>query len=172
MLDGDRTKPWAAYCHDMAGTPAEYLELVNTDGDFNFPQYTYGATPNPDDDVRTHYYRVRIDPETLLVDTAFIDDPSFSVSSGELNEGSALVTSLRYGHAHSGWAPHGAYGRGNVDLRGTPFVVAEAAFVVEGYLANGSATYSADRKIVNLTGGGHCGWIRAIGDHLQLEYAE
>ncbi len=34
-VENDGTKPWSVYCHDMSGTPTEYLTLVNTGGDYN-----------------------------------------------------------------------------------------------------------------------------------------
>ncbi len=69
----------------MAGTPREYLTLMNTGGDFNFSQYTAGGAtpgyPSPRESVRTNYYKIRIDPETLLVD---IGDGTFSITTGTL----------------------------------------------------------------------------------------
>ena len=168
QLDGDPSKPWLAYCHDMAGTPAEYLQLVNIDGDFNFSQYTAGGA-SPGSNVRSHYYRIRLDPATLLVNTAYVDDPDYSVSSGALDDG---TNSMSYAQAQACITPENDAGLANVDLTGTPFVVAENAFVTEGFRPAGGATYSADRKVVDLTGGGHCGATRAVDGSLQLEYAD
>jgi hypothetical protein len=52
------------------------------------------------------------------------------------------------------WAPGGA----NIDLTGTPFEVAPDQFVAKGYLPNGTIQYSSGNQVVNVTGGGNCGW--------------
>jgi len=65
-------KTFSVYCHDMAGTPREYLTLVNTGGNFNYS--LHGFVGGPDAPVTTHYTRVRIDPATLLVN---IGDQTF-----------------------------------------------------------------------------------------------
>ena len=63
-------------------------------------------------------------------------------------------------------------GLANVDLRGTAFAVAPEQFVPEGETPEGEATYSDDNQVVDLTGGGHCGWMHPIGYELQLVYME
>ncbi|MBL8971480.1 MAG: hypothetical protein JNK56_12905, partial [Myxococcales bacterium] len=57
-VGGAADQPWPAYCHDMAGTPAEYLVLVNLADGRNFSQYT-NADPQGED-LRTAFTRVRI----------------------------------------------------------------------------------------------------------------
>ncbi|MGH3573313.1 MAG: hypothetical protein ACRDS0_38245 [Pseudonocardiaceae bacterium] len=49
-------------------------------------------------------------------------------------------------------------GQGNIDLRGTSFTVADT-FDVGGAGASGSATPSSGNQVIDLTGGGFCGWI-------------
>merc|ERR1712048_1031453 len=54
----------------------------------------------------------------------------------------------------------------NIDLRGTPFRVA-SEFKYDGHKASGSVTYSHNRQVVELAGGGHCGYtatVEAIDD--------
>ena len=44
---------------------------------------------------------------------------------------------------------------------GPPFAVAADEFEVGGAGSSGSAVYSSDSRVVNLSGGGYCGWICA-----------
>lgn len=141
------------YCHDMAGTPREYLSLVNTSGSSNFSQYTAGGA-SPGTDVRTYYEKLRIDPDTLLVD---ISDQTFATSTGELHHADVeTVTSMPYGVAMG--CASSANGLANIDLRGTPFTVNDT-FILDGYMPTGDSVFSAGDQVVDLTGGGNCGWI-------------
>jgi len=146
----DPSKPWTAYCHDMATEPKEYLPLVNVDADHNFSEY---ATKGPGTTVLTHFTRVRIDPLTLTVD---IDDVTFSESTGMLMH-VVVVTSMPYGVAQSCDGPGMANGAANIDLVGTPFKVADS-FCTAGSAAAGDAVLGSDEQVVDLTGGGNCGW--------------
>jgi hypothetical protein len=150
-VDGDPAKPWAAWCQDMAGTPSEYLTLVQTGASSNYSQYTAGGS-SPGTSVRTTYTRLRIDPLTLRVNTA---DQTFSSSSGSLTHSPTQVTSMPYAAAMG--CSH--WGSGNVDLRGTPFAVASGQFALGGVSAGGSAAHSAGNQVVSLSGSGGCGWI-------------
>jgi hypothetical protein len=136
------------YCHDMAGTPREYVTLNAQ----NFSQYTAGGAV-PGTDVRTRFTKVRIDPGTLTVD---IGDLTFATSTGQLDHGGDVVTTMPYGVAMS--CDGTASGVGRIDLTGTAFQVADT-FTVGGFDASGSATTSADNRTVDLAGGGYCGWI-------------
>lgn len=150
-IDRDPAKPWTAYCADMAGTPSEYLTLVSTGGDRNFSQYTAGGG-SPGTSVRTSFTRVRIDPADM---TIVIVDQTFSSSSGSLTHGSGAVTSMPFGVAMS--CDGSASGVGNIDLTGTPFVVL-TGFCQGGFQPQGSSELSQNDQVVNLTGGGSCGW--------------
>ncbi|WP_437775973.1 FG-GAP-like repeat-containing protein [Sorangium sp. So ce1097] len=172
-VGGDPQKPWTAYCHDMAGTPTTYLTLVNTTN-ANYSQYTAGGA-SPGTDVRTSFTKVRIDPATLQVDP---NDLTFSTSTGSLNHGDAIITSVPYGSAVDCLAEGSSSGVGNVDLTGVPFVVAPDQFAVAGFMPSGNTTYGAGGRTVHLTGGGYCGWTTVRGGSpihavppLQLVYA-
>jgi hypothetical protein len=145
------------YCHDMAGTPREYVSLVNTGPDRNFSQYTAGVASRGTN-VRTNYTKVRIDPATLLVD---IGDTTFATSTGSLTHSSSgtVVTSMPYGEAMSCTTrPDGV---GNIDLRGTALRVVDP-FIVRGFpRPQGGATVSADGQVVDLASGAYCGWVSA-----------
>jgi hypothetical protein len=173
-VNSDTSKPWTAWCHNMAGTPAEYLSLPSTGTSVNFSQYTAGYNNGGGSNVRTLFTKVRIDPTTLRVNTG---DQTFSTSSGLLWHGDA-VTSMAYAAAMN--CDFGNPGLGNVDLRGTSFAVAPNQFVAVGYYASGGATYSSANQVVDLWNRGECGWMSVQGaDHpfngrgaqLQLQYA-
>jgi hypothetical protein len=138
------------YCHDMAGTPREYINLFSNVG-VNFSQYTAGVSPGTN--VRTSFSKLRIDPATLTVD---INDLTFATSTGKLTHATLAVTSMPYGSAMScNSTPDGI---GNIDLRGTAFTIADT-FAVGGFRATGSAKLSAENQVADLAGGGGCGWI-------------
>jgi hypothetical protein len=153
----------SVYCHDMAGTPKEYITLANTGGDANFSQYTAGGA-SPGTSVRTSFTKLRIDPATLTVD---INDLTFATSTGRLQHSSVtrgpsspFVTQLAYGTgmtcANPGTPPNGP---GNIDLTGTPFALNDT-FAVSSFAGTGSATISPDNKTANLLVSGYCGWIQ------------
>ncbi|MFH1723764.1 MAG: thrombospondin type 3 repeat-containing protein, partial [Elusimicrobiota bacterium] len=156
------------YCHDMAsGNPAEYLSLVNTGPGINYSQYTAGGAV-PGTDVVTHYAKIRFDPATLIVD---IGNRTFASSTGQVHHGGKPVTWMPYGTAEGcNWGPHG---RGNIDLRGTPFRVHDE-FYRWGWAEGGGSVsdldgpvpldtttappvYRVSSQVVDLTGGGYCG---------------
>jgi hypothetical protein len=147
---------FTVYCDDMSGnTPREYIDLVKTGYGANFSQYTAGGA-SPGTNVRTMFKKLRVNPASLTVDTG---DLTFASSAGSLrHSGGVKVTSMPYGVAMSCTAPRAANGTGNIDLRYTPFQVS-SAFTVGGSSAKGSATVTQGKQLVNLAGGGYCGWI-------------
>jgi hypothetical protein len=158
-VGGDALKPWLAWCHDMAGTPSEYLTLVPTATASNYSQYTAGGN-SPGTNVRTTYARLRLDPVTLRVNTA---DQTFASSVGSLlHVNKEPVKSMPYAAAMgcSRW------GVGNVDLRGTPFAVATGQFMIGGVSTGGSSYgYSAANQVVSLSAYGGCGWVGPLNSY-------
>lgn len=153
-IGGDASKPWQAYCWNMAGSPAEYLPLVMVMGDHNFSQYT--STPgNGWTDVRTSFLRVRIDPATLKID---IGDETFTSSTGLLYDNGIEVDTMPFGVAMScSMTP----GLANIDLRGTSFALA-SRFSPWGASPAGVATLDAAEQVLDLTGSGLCGWSATV----------
>lgn len=147
-------RAFTVYCYDMAGTPREYISLADTGTDVNFSQYTAGGA-SPGTNVRTTFTKVRVDPSTLTVD---LGDLTFSSSTGSLRHGGAAVTSMPYATAMSCVAAQNAAGVGNIDLQNTPFQVNDS-FPLGGYLPAGGAKVSQNNQLVDLSGGGYCGWI-------------
>lgn len=145
---------FTVYCHDMTGVPREYIDLTRTGTTMNFAQYTAGGAA-PGTNVRTSFTRLRIDPATLTVD---IGDLTFASSTGSLRHGDQTVTAMPYGVAMSCQRSAGTEGAGNITLQGTPYQVT-STFVTAGYLPGGAAVVSQGNQVVDLTGGGVCGWI-------------
>ena len=83
-LDGDSTKPWTAFCADMATAPAEYLSV---DPQHNSSQCASGGMSRGTTVVIT-FSRVRFDPISHKVD---IPARSFAISTGMLDHGGATV---------------------------------------------------------------------------------
>lgn len=155
-------------CVDMATSPKEYLTLPNTE-DANYSEYGTGQnTSSPA--VRTQYTRVRLHPADLTVD---ITDRRFSASNGGWAQfGASYHYAWNYAHAADCHSVGSHTGRANIDLTGTPFAVAADQFVVLSTVPNGTITYSADDKVVDLTGGGYCGDTLPANFRLQLRWAD
>lgn len=178
-VGNDGAKPWSVYCHDMAGTPTEYLTLINTGGDYNYSQLmatgpTMCSDPG-DSNVVTHYNRLRINPTTFSVT---IGDQAFSSSTGVCHWNAETVTSMPYAAALT--CDHPSVIDANIDLTGTDFKVADT-FCWDGLSPLGDAIFSSNDQVVALTGGGSCGWVTPCpgidtpingmgGDILDLEY--
>ena len=136
------------HCHDMAGTPREYVSLGNA----NFSQYTAGGAAMGQNVVTT-FTKVRINPADLRVD---LNDLTFATSTGALLHGFTRVNAMPYGVAMS--CDGTASGLARIDLTGTAFVLADT-FTLGGFEPQGGATVSADKRVAHLIGGGYCGWI-------------
>jgi GON domain len=147
-------KLMSVYCHDMANNPREYITLAQTGEASNFSQYTAGGA-SPGTNVRTSFTRVRLDPTLFIVD---IGDLTFANSVGSLtHSGNEPVKSMPYGAAMSCDPTND--GRANIDLRGTPFAVADT-FQAAGFPdPNGAATVAPGEQVVELKARGFCGWI-------------
>jgi hypothetical protein len=173
-VGGDETKPFVAWCHDMDGTPVDYLKLMNVEGSSNFAQYTAGGASSGVD-VRTYYYFLRFDPDTLVADTS---DQLFSFSTGTLVHGGNTVTSMPFGVAMA-CGGDALRGLANIDLRGTQFAVADT-FAFTGNGSFGVIAGDAGMTNIDIEGGGFCGWMapsntafdpmNTAGGRLQLVY--
>jgi GON domain len=145
----------SVYCGGMSTTPRSYIDLSKTGTNVNFSQYTAGGA-SPGTNVRTSFTKVGIDPATLQAD---IGDLAFASSTGSLkHSGGTTVTSMAYGVAMACIAPGNAAGVANINLTGTAFKVT-STFATGGSSSAGTATVSRNHQVVNLTGGGFCGWM-------------
>jgi len=113
----------------------------------------------------THFEKLRIDPDTLKVHTGDITHATSIVSSSGDGNG-ACYDWVPYAACLDCLAAYTKTATANIDLRGTPFRVA-SEFKYDGHKASGSVTYSHNRQVVELAGGGHCGYtatVEAIDD--------
>lgn len=170
---GDSAKPWTAYCADMATTPVEYLDLVNTWFGQNMATFpTNGAIGGTT--VATSYSKLRIDPITLEVD---IDDMRFAQTQGAhpVPGSSATATSVSFGVAINcnDFFDAGA----NINLGGTAFRY-DGAFAVSAQVTADSA-----HQVFEIIAKGNCGFngpgaMTAMplnshtGGRMQLTYAK
>lgn len=92
--------------------------------------------------------------------TVDIGDLTFAESTGSLtHSGQEPVSSMPYGaYGVAMSCTGGPDGIANIDLRETPFAVTDT-FRMGGFAADGSEDRSADGQLINLNGGGFCGWI-------------
>ena len=157
-VGGDVSKPWQAWCQDMAGTPLDYLPLASSGMGINYSQYVAGGR-SPGSSVYTAFHRLRIDPTTLTVHTG---DQRFTQNWGRIEHAgirSIVVTSMPYASAMDCKADGGASGAASVDLRGTPFSLLPNQFSAHGGAPfAGTTTYGEQDQTVQLRGGGSCGW--------------
>lgn len=149
-IEGDETKPWDAYCHDMKRTePKEFITVSELN---NYSQFS-GA-----DITETSFRRYRINPITLKID--LLDD-TFATTEGDDN----VVPDDR-DHIPAGWAQFGngvdfgsATAESRIDLADTPFVFAESVltdfFCTEADMGGDSSesqiTIASDLTFVTLT---------------------
>ncbi len=185
------TKPFDVYCKDMATTPKEYLTLVNTttptaanaeSSGSNVSSFAMGTTMNftcacPPDEVRA-FTRVRLKiavPFYIVTsDTTWssTNRPGDAYNACELSATTGTCNALEHPQRNYGVGsscvgdPQMAEGRGNVDLRGTPFHInaGEQGFGY-GYMPFGTVQYLTDdaglRKQAEIHGGGRCGGYTA-----------
>lgn len=153
-LNGNPHQPFKAYCHDMAGTPVEYITLIDTAGTNNQSQYK-ASSNSPGVTVNTKWTKVRFDPLTLKINTG---DFLFSSSTGQVDHSTSgnLIDSIPYGVARN-CKSSGTPGNANVNLLGTSFSLNDT-WIYNGYNSNGTSFFSSGNQIVDITGGGSCGW--------------
>ncbi|WP_434384766.1 GON domain-containing protein [Melittangium boletus] len=160
FASGDAMRPWAAWCHDMAGTPTEYLTLAQTGPDTNVSEYFAGGV-SPGTSVRTAYTRLRINPHTLTVDTG---DQRFATSTGQLTHSPDTVKAMPYATAMSCTGDY-RLGTASIDLRGTGFMLLGGQFQPSGNAPDGSTQYGSQLQTATLRGGGYCGWNAPQGSY-------
>jgi hypothetical protein len=172
--------PFSLYCLHMGqgdpNEPNEYLTLKvvvpndpptvadGLDG-HNVSVWRSGGTCACGSDVVRSFQKVRV----LLASappyvTLYCDDPTFSIASraelpcdGDSNCGAFVTPTHNYGVA-SGCNSDAPFGRGEVDLTGTPFHISSTVIGMGNNGSNvGYTTFSAsDRKIATTTSSGGC----------------
>jgi hypothetical protein len=162
---------FAVYCANMSSSPAEYITLASTGVGANTSMYpgshktwSYQGFPiRVGTDARTQYLKLRVDPATLVVDQndrAFINAISIGVNPVDPTNSGFNPTPkyATYGSAADCYGIGSQLGTANIDLHGTVFALGDAqTFSTGGFGPAGTQSVSADRQVVNLTGGGWCG---------------
>lgn len=97
------------------------------------------------------WWKVHFDPEKLLIGTA---DTTFARTLGVWAQSGG--DRIPFGMAYNCDACK--EGRANIDLRGTCFGV-KSEFFADGCMAGGAAKKSHHDQVVEMSGGGYCGWI-------------
>lgn len=145
-IEGDETKPWDAYCHDMnRSRPKEFITVNESD---NYSQFS-GTI----EITETKYRRYRIDPVSLKIDPL---DDTFATTTGEI-----LFLPDEREHIPAGWAQFGdgsVFGndtaRAKIDLTDTPFVFADSVatnFFCTEAAAGGNSSSSGFTLLSNLS---------------------
>lgn len=162
---GNVAQPLPIYCHNLADTPLEYLSLPTSDETANYALTRADDSNYLGRDVLTIYHKIRLDPATLIVD---LTDTTFATSTGSINDGQ--ITNTPYGTA-AGCRGSLALGAANINLTGTPLTITpDQSFALQGDSPIGQPVdIQANGQIINLVGGGRCGYLAPDGD-LQLVY--
>lgn len=124
----------------------------------NFSTYkipTRGGWTPQDSDVKTIWHKIRVDPETLKVNNG---DFTFTKSTGHCGHHSNNTKSVPYGTCFGCESPNCADGTAKIDLSKTIFYI-ESTFKHEGWLSAGNSDFNTRRQIVDIKGGGFCGWM-------------
>jgi len=142
-----------------------YIPLIHCDGGYNVSRYKYpngifwrDRATKEQSDVITYWYKLRFDPHTLMIHNG---DFTFSKSAGYVAHHLEYSTRCPYGTCFDCENFHSHTGRANIDLRGTQFAV-DDAFQHRGWQSNGTWAFSNNNQVVQLTGGGYCGWTAPI----------
>jgi hypothetical protein len=166
-LDNDPTRPWRAHCQDMAtSTPREYLPLRRTGGDYNYGQFIY-RVESSEEQVRTSYLKVRIDPVLMQID---IGDRTHVHRTGTVLFGGVTLDAMAFGVAAyctgeviavvGGSLPRAA---GNIDLAETGFALADT-FCVHNTTAGYAVPSMPDRGRIDFaavmpSATSACAWV-------------
>lgn len=139
----DVAKPWVAWCKGMGpgGNPVEYLTL---------PQGAASNTSIVGADLQAwgEYAKIRLDPVTLKANPS---DATFNLITGAQSYGCTIADKTGtqdYPYAYAYKYCGSNQGTALIDLRGTPFAVAQGAFT---FVGDGAATYSNADQTVSLT---------------------
>lgn len=136
-----------------------YITLSNTGSSDNFSSYIvpkrkpWGAS---DVDVYTRFSKIRFDPVSMTVNTG---DFTYAKSVGKCGHHANVNITAQFPYATCFDCEHenSHSGKANINLVGTSFAV-DDTFKHDGWCAAGTWEYSHSNQIVNLTGGGFCGW--------------
>jgi len=142
----------------------QYISLENPKT--NFATYiipTRGGWSPQDSNVLTRFYKIRCDSKTFKVHNG---DWTFATTQGRSGHHKGCELAIPYGTCFDCESPSSAGASAQIDLRGTNLAVDTSAkggnFHHQGYISNGSWLFSFCNQVVNLKGGGFCGWTCPI----------
>lgn len=169
------------YCSGMGAgqTPKEYLPLVQTSAQgqrtANYATYYigsphFGQTCPCQGPVVARYTRVRLNLVTMKLETSDSDGAELDYDRAcfSANQAACSYRPLGYGIAASCAGNSDTRGEANIDLRGTPFRLADAnelqkAQAPSGFTSEGRVTASDQSlQVLTLIGGGDCGAFGAL----------
>jgi len=140
---------------DSKGNTYLNLKYPNTSG-YKKPTRSSWKTPS-DTDLIVTWNKLRIEPDTLRINTA---DWTYTTATGHITHNVGFYDKNAFGAAQGCDAPNKADGVARIDLRGTKYRVKEDfVFQKTGSSPAGSAILSENRQVVDIRGGGYCGWM-------------
>jgi len=131
-----------------------YINLQNTNNVSTYQDPTSQPWNSGDSTIVTSWTKVRFDPNTMLINTG---DYTYSSSVGQISHWPAYSHQVPFGTAFGCQSPYDGDGIAVIDFTGTNFAVNDT-FGTNGYLPGGSATAANNNQVINITGGGYCGW--------------
>lgn len=156
----DAAKSWTAWCKGMGsgGNPVEYLTL---------PAGVSSAYSIMGADLQAYsqFSKLRIDPVTLKID---VTDATYNLVTGVQHYGCTAQNSMYTQNYPLVYAYHYCgtnTGTAHLDLRGTPFKIAQDAFTITGAA---TVTYSQADQVVDLNAPPTNTRVQATGAMLQL----
>ncbi len=164
-LSGNSTRLFLAYCHLLGSTVGGmYLTLPAQAGNASVSPATRWAGPGSvGNSVTTRFQRVRFEPSTMRInpfDFTFAQTTGFVIGDATAPPDGILerVERVGYGVAANCESFSSSTASANVDLRGTPFRLSTAnLWTPGGFGGTGTSTFSFDRQVAVITGGGFCG---------------
>ncbi|XP_048255103.1 myosin-4-like [Haliotis rufescens] len=166
-LGGERIKVW---CHDMAGTPQEYITLPNENhGDFPNKQNLNCQSKNKGGKIvgsdlqkvgKNNFEKIKIDINTMVVDR---EDRGFVGGNG---------ARYPYGFAGDCYSNHyggkracGPLGSFKIDTRGTGLIVnPNLTWKAAGNQPFAEVLRSENNRLIRVVCGGGCGYCEPVGN--------
>ena len=195
QLSNGPANAFEVYCHNMTSDfPTEYLELKKVSQGLDTEGFNWGSAGIDDINAAItngekfnyaynyfstsqyafqEYAKLRLYLGPLSVD---ITDRTFSTHYSVGTSGHVTRGYIDLGVAAACQGGGQDKGKGNVDLRDTPFKAPSSlnVFTKHGWPGgSGSSTWSSNEQVINITGGDHCGHVQLSAENnnrLMLEF--
>lgn len=106
-----------------------------------------------DSTMKTVFFKIRFNPKTMMVHNG---DFTFAKTTGKITHHSDQI-GVPFGTCFGCEGPGVNDGKGIINLKGTKFFI-DSEFIHDGCSSNGTWKFKENNQIVELTGGGYCGW--------------